>query len=152
MPTIVVETHIRAHIERCFDLARDVETHTKTAVFTHEKIVGGRTKGFLELGDTITFEGVHFGIRQRLTAKIVTMNPPISFADEMLSGAFKSLRHEHQFEEADGVTTMRDVITWTSPYGMFGRVADLFVKPHLRKFVLRRNASLKKIAEEPTPN
>jgi ligand-binding SRPBCC domain-containing protein len=152
MPTLTVITQIAAPIQRCFDLARDVETHTKTAAFTQERIVGGRTKGLLELGDTLTFEGVHFGIRQRLTAKIVEMNPPFSFADEMLSGAFKSMRHEHRFEEAEGVTTMTDTITWTSPYGVLGRIADLFVKPHLERFVLRRNANLKKIAEESAAN
>jgi len=30
MPTIVVETRIAAPIERCFDLARDLEAHVKT--------------------------------------------------------------------------------------------------------------------------
>lgn len=97
MTTIVVETRINAPIELCFDLARDVEMHLKTAAATGERAVAGRTSGLLELGDVVTFEGVHFGIRQRLTAKIVELDRPRRFVDEMVSGAFASMRHVHEF-------------------------------------------------------
>jgi hypothetical protein len=55
MPTIVVETRIAAPVERCFDLARDVDVHLRTAASTGERAVGGKTSGLLELGDVVTF-------------------------------------------------------------------------------------------------
>jgi hypothetical protein len=76
MTTIVVETRISAPIEVCFDLARDVEAHIKTSLSTGERAVGSRTSGLLDLGDIVTFEAVHFGIRQRLTARITECCPP----------------------------------------------------------------------------
>ena len=71
MATIVVETRIRAPIELCFDLARDVGAHAESAAFSSERVVEpGRTQGLLELGDLVAFEGRHFGITQRFVARI----------------------------------------------------------------------------------
>jgi hypothetical protein len=47
----------------------------------------GRTEGLLELHDLVVFEGVHFGIRQRYTAKITEMQRPRYFVDELCKGA-----------------------------------------------------------------
>lgn len=148
MPTLRYESIIEAPVRRVFDLARDVETHLRTAAFTHERVVGAKTSGLLELGDLITFEGVHLRIRQRLTARVVEFDHPHRFVDEMVSGAFRSLRHVHEFAEENGATRMTDTIHWTSPLGVLGRIADLFVGPDLLRFLQRRNGELKRIAEE----
>ena len=152
MPVISVPTVIQAPIELVFDLARNVDVHCKTAAFTLERIVGGRTVGLLELGETVTFEGSHFLIRQRLTARIVEFEAPNRFVDEMVSGAFRSLRHVHEFVAIEGGTIMTDTIVWTSPLGLLGKLADLFVRPHLRRFLEKRNRELKGIAESFTPS
>ena len=144
MGAITVETFIRAPREICFDLARDVGAHVESASFSRERAVEpGRTSGRLELGDVVTFEGVHFGVRQRFTAKIVEMDPPKRFVDELVKSTFKSLRHVHEFEERDGGTLMRDTLTWVSPLGILGSLADkLFVERHMRSFVARKQRAL----------
>ena len=147
MPTISVTTEIEASPEHCFDLARDVEVHCRTAAFSQEKAIGGTSRGLLNLGDIVTFEGVHFGIRQRLTARIVEFERPNRFLDEMVSGAFAALRHVHEFTARGTTTVMTDTITWSSPLGVLGKLADLFIAPHLRSFLQRRNRELKRIAE-----
>jgi len=148
MTTIVVETRIAAPVELCFDLARDVEAHVKTASATGERAVGGKTSGRLELGDVVTFEAVHFGLRQRLTAKIVEFDRPRRFVDEMVEGAFASLRHVHEFVVEGACVVMRDTLTWRSPLGLLGVVADkLFVERHMREFLLKKQSELKAFAE-----
>jgi ligand-binding SRPBCC domain-containing protein len=148
VPTIVVDTRIAAPIDLCFDLARDVDVHVKTSTSTGERAVGGKTSGLLELGDVVTFEGVHFGIRQRLTARIVECDPPTRFVDEMVSGAFASLRHVHEFIEESGSVLMRDTLTWRSPFGILGVLADkLFLERHMRTFMVRKQSALKAHAE-----
>lgn len=149
MTRLVVETFIAAPIERVFDLARDVEAHNRSASFSRERCVEpGRTSGLLQLGDLVTFEGMHFGVRQRVTAKIVEVDAPRRFVDELVRSAFKRLRHEHDFEERDGGTLMRDTLEWTSPFGILGRIADtLFVRKHMEWFVTTKQRALKKIAE-----
>jgi ligand-binding SRPBCC domain-containing protein len=146
---LVVETFIRAPRERVFDLARDVEAHNRSAAFSGERCVEpGRTHGLLELGELVTFEGVHFGIRQRVTAKIVELDFPRRLVDELQQSAFTRLRHEHDFEERDGGTLMRDTLDWTSPLGPLGRLADsLVVYRHMKWFVTTKQLALKAMAE-----
>jgi ligand-binding SRPBCC domain-containing protein len=148
MSTITVETKIHAPVDLCFDLARDVAVHCATAAQTQERVVAGKTSGLLELGDQITFEAVHFGVRQRLCSKIVEYDRPHRFTDQMVSGAFKSLRHVHEFETLGDSTLMRDILEWESPLGVLGVVADkLAVERHMRNFLIERNQELKKLAE-----
>jgi ligand-binding SRPBCC domain-containing protein len=79
----------------------------------------------------------------------VEYNRPQKFIDEMTSGAFKTLKHVHEFEPIDDGTLMRDTLEWESPLGVLGEVADrLFVERHMRDFLLERNRELKRIAEQ----
>lgn len=148
MPTIVLETRIAAPLERCFDLARDLEAHVKTASFTRERLVTSTASRFLGYGDIVTFEAMHFGIRQQLTSKIVEFDPPNRFVDEMVHGAFASLRHVHEFVVDGDAVVMRDTLVWRSPLGFLGLVADkLFVERHLRTFMVTKQSRLKEYAE-----
>ena len=148
---LVVRTHIKAPPHLCFDLARDVSVHCQTAAFTGERAVApGRTSGLLELGDLVTFEAVHLGVRQRLTAKIVEFDRPLRFVDEQVTGVFNWLRHVHTFAAQGSGTLMTDVLEWQSPFGFLGTIADrLFVGRHMKKFVTRKQEELKEIAEAP---
>lgn len=89
-----------------------------------------------------------FGVRQRLTVKVVEFDRPHLFVDEMTEGSFKSFKHIHEFIETVDGTMMRDRLVWTSPFGFLGRLVDkLLIERHFRKLVGTRNAMLKKIAE-----
>jgi ligand-binding SRPBCC domain-containing protein len=143
MGEITIETRIRAPIELCFDLARDVTAHAESAAFP------GRTQGLLELGELVAFEGRHFGMTQRFVARITALDRPNSFVDEMVDGAFKWLRHVHEFESNDELTIMRDRLEWKAPFGFIGDLADvLFVSRHMRWFVATKQRALKQIAEK----
>ncbi len=151
MPAIRVETFIRAAPEVCFDLARDVEAHVASTARTKERVVGGVTRGLLDLGDEVTWEAVHFGVRQRLTSRITRLDRPRMFVDEMVRGAFASFEHLHEFSPADGGTRMVDVFTYRAPLGVIGRVADvLFLERYMRTFLTERARSLKATLERPT--
>lgn len=149
MSLIIIETLIRAPIELCFDLARDVSVHAESAAFSSERVVKpGRTEGLLELGDTVAFEGRHFGLMQRFVARITELDRPNRFVDEMVEGRFKRLSHIHDFESKEGMTMMRDTLTWEAPFGFIGHFADrLFLRRHLRQFVTTKQSNLKRIAE-----
>ncbi len=149
MPKSVLRTHINAPAEVCFDLMRDVRLHTETTVETDEKVVACVTDGKIGLGQTVTFEGTHFGMRQRLTVKVVEFERPRLFVDEMIEGRFQAFKHIHEFMERDGGTLMIDTLEWTSPLGILGRLVDkLFLERHLCDLVTTRNARLKQIAEQ----
>ncbi|WP_223702607.1 SRPBCC family protein [Sutcliffiella deserti] len=149
MPVIYYETYIEATIESCFDLARNVDIHTKTTAKTKERAIAGVTHGLLEKGDQVTWEARHFKIRQKLTAKVTRMEKPYHFVDEMVTGAFHSFTHTHEFKEVEGGTIMMDTFTYKSPLGVIGKVADkLFLHDYMKNFIVSRAHELKKIAEE----
>jgi ligand-binding SRPBCC domain-containing protein len=148
MPIIKHSTYIEAPINACFDLARNVEVHTKTTSKTKEKAVGGVTNGLLKNGDWVTWEAVHFGIKQRLTARIIEMENPYKFVDVMEKGAFHSFTHTHEFIEDGKGTIMKDTFEYRSPFGIIGFMADrLFLERYMRDFIVSRSNELKKIAE-----
>ncbi len=148
MPTIFLETYINASLETCFDLMRDIRIHTETTARTNEKAVAGVTDGRIGLGQTVTFEGTHFGMRQRLTVTVVAFDRPRLFVDEMVEGRFRSFKHIHEFFPEKNGTLMKDTLIWTSPFGILGKIVDkLLLERHLRNLVSSRNAKLKEIAE-----
>lgn len=152
MTDIVIHTWIDAPREICFDLARDVAVHAESAAFSNERLVApGKLEGRLEAGDLICFEGKHFGIGQRFCARITSVERPAVFVDEMVEGIFTSLRHIHEFEPSGSGTLMIDRLTWKTPLGFIGRIADaVFLKRHMTWFVTTKQAHLKRIAEEIT--
>jgi ligand-binding SRPBCC domain-containing protein len=149
MTIIHLTTLINAEISRCFDAARDIDVHMRSAEGTNEGAVAGRTSGLCEAGDTITWEAKHFGITQRLTVEITQLSRPVFFEDKMLYGAFKSMRHEHHFEEKEGKTLMTDVFQYEAPFGFLGQWFDqLILKNYMTRFLQTRNRIIKSVVEE----
>jgi len=148
MARIQVETRIEAPIERVFDLARSIDLHTISTTGTSEKAVAGVTTGLIGLGETVTWEARHFGVKQRLTVRITEFEHPTLFADEMLQGAFRSMRHEHRFVSDGPFTIMCDDLQFQAPLGPLGALAEaLFLTRYMRRFLIGRNQILKDVAE-----
>ena len=148
MPVIELCTDIRASAERCFDLARSVDLHVQSTARTGERAVAGVTRGLLGPGERVTWRARHFGVWQELTSEITRFDRPRHFRDSMVRGAFARFDHDHFFFERDGVTAMRDRFAFRSPLGPLGRIADaLVLTRYLRRFLVRRNAELRRVAE-----
>jgi ligand-binding SRPBCC domain-containing protein len=151
VPVIQSSLFIQAPAQLIFDLSRSIDIHMESTSHTRERAIGGRTSGLIELGETVTWQATHFGIRQRLTVIITECDPPNRFVDEMVSGAFKRFRHEHIFEPQNGGTgtLMTDVFDYTSPLGPIGRLADvMFLQSYMERFLRRRNEYIKQLAEK----
>ena len=93
----------------------------------------------------MTLEGRHFGIRQRFTTRITRLDRPHLFVDEMERGAFRSLRHIHEFHVDGSGTLMRDILEWRAPLGWL--VDPLFLRRHMDRFVRTKQENLKRIIE-----
>lgn len=151
MPTIRLETSIEASPERCFDLSLNVDAHGNSLAHTRERPVAGVTSGMMALGDTVTWEAVHFGIKQHLTSKITTYERPVRFTDEMVKGVFQEITHVHEFMPQANGALMIDIFTFRAPLGILGRIAEaLFLTRYMQKLLLTRNAFLKQAAEAHT--
>jgi ligand-binding SRPBCC domain-containing protein len=72
------------------------------------------------------------------------------FVDQMVKGAFRSMRHEHHFSRIDDQTTcMRDMLKFEAPLGVLGRLAErLVLKNYMHAFIQSRNTKLKAMLEQ----
>ncbi|MGM0714125.1 SRPBCC family protein [Brevibacillus parabrevis] len=149
MPVIRMEFTIQAPQRICFDAARSIDLHMESTARTREKAIGGVTSGLIKLGESVTWEAVHFGIKQNLTAKITEMEEPRYFVDEMVKGAFKRFRHTHEFVVlGENSTKMLDIFDYSSPFGIVGKVFDwLVLEAYMTRFLRTRNEYIKEVAE-----
>ena len=148
MTTINLITKINAPKQIVFDLARNIDVHQNSASKTNEKAITGTTNGLINLNETVTWKGKHFGFYLTHTSKITEMDLYDYFVDEMIKGNFKSFKHEHSFIEKNGKTVMIDNLMYETPFGIFGKFFDwLFLKKHMTNFLKTRNTVLKNLAE-----
>jgi ligand-binding SRPBCC domain-containing protein len=148
MPKIRIETKIKAEKHIVFDLSRSIDLHKISTEQTNEEAIGGVTSGLIGANESVTWRAKHFGIYQQLSSKITAFEKPDYFVDEMEKGIFKSFKHEHIFQEMEGVTLMIDIFDYESPLGILGRIADkLFLERYMKRLLEKRNETIKEFAE-----
>jgi ligand-binding SRPBCC domain-containing protein len=149
MTTIQLTTKINASKPIVFDVSRDIDFHQQSLSHTSEKAIAGRTSGLIELDETVTWQGKHFGFQLTHQSKIIEMHQYDSFADEMLKGCFTSFVHYHYFEEEKDATIMIDEVYYETPFGVLGKLFDvLLLKRYLRKLIEKRNEAIKQQSEK----
>ncbi len=148
MNKIEITTLVKAPIELVFDLSRSVELHKISVHQTNEQAVGGVTSGLIGLNQKVLWQATHLGFRQTLETQISKFTRPFFFTDEMVSGIFKTMIHDHFFYAMNGDTVMIDHFYFESPLGLIGEAADfIFVKRYLTKLLEQRNETIKDYAE-----
>lgn len=148
MTTIHLTTTIQAPQQIVFDVSRNIHIHQQSASKSKEVAIAGVTSGLINLNETVTLRGKHFGFYLTHKSRITAMDLYSYFVDEMEEGKFKTFKHQHFFEDKNGVTTMTDQLQYETPFGVFGKLFDyLFLKKHLTNFLLERNNVLKKVCE-----
>lgn len=89
----------------------------------------------------------------RWVTVISRREPPFCFVDEQVKGKgpFASWRHEHLFEAInDTQTRLRDIVTYTPPLGILGRIADaLFIRRQLNQMFAYRHKITRERLEHP---
>lgn len=149
MITIRLSTPIAAPRERVFDLGRSIDLHTRSLDWTGEEPVAGRMSGLIALGETVTWQARHLGVRQHLTSRISAYDRPAYFQDVMVRGAFAWMEHDHWLDATpQGGTVLRDEFRFAAPLGILGRIAEtLVLRRYMTHFLERRNAVIKRVAE-----
>ena len=148
MPRIELKTEIDADVEVVFDLSRSIDLHRISTKKTNETAIAGKTRGLIELDESVTWRAKHFGLYQKLTSRITEFDRPNYFADEMVRGAFRQFKHEHHFSQFNNQTLMTDIFNYKSPLGFLGILADkLFLQNYMTKLLIERNRIIKEFAE-----
>jgi ligand-binding SRPBCC domain-containing protein len=152
---VIETTTVHAPLARIFALSTRVELVQKTLGM---KLVGGVTSGHIVDGSRVVWRGWKFGLPTSHHTLITGYAAPHTdadgsvsawFQDSQESGRFASFQHDHYFHENhEGVTTLRDEVRFSLPFGALGRLAARWLlAPHTRKLCRMRFALLKQMAE-----
>lgn len=115
---------------------------------TKEKAIAGKTSGLINYGETVTWQAIHFGIKQKLTSKITQLDRPLYFRDEQVKGAFKYFIHDHNFEQDPSSVLMKGRFEFQSPYGFAGKLFNkIILTSYMKKLLTERNRVIKVYAE-----
>jgi ligand-binding SRPBCC domain-containing protein len=148
MTTLILTTKIKAPIETVFNVSRNIDIHLLSTAKSDEKVIDGKTSGLIELNETVTWSGRHFGLRLLHKSRITQFKFPSYFVDEMEDGHFKSFKHEHFFQSEKDYTVMIDRLEYDTPFGILGVIFDkIILKKYLTNFIIHRNNILKTVAE-----
>jgi ligand-binding SRPBCC domain-containing protein len=132
-------------MDRCFLLSTNVELVRETIGM---RPIAGRTSGFIDSEDQITWYGWKFGIPHLHESRITAYERPSFFQDTMLRGKFKRYQHDHILAAIGGLTMLNDRIRFSLPLGWVGDiVAKRVLVPYLSKMIRNRLRLLKRIAE-----
>jgi ligand-binding SRPBCC domain-containing protein len=153
MSIIKLTTRIKAPLQTCFNLSRSVDVHLQSMQAQQERVVAGVTSGLMQLNETVTWRARHFGICFMMEVQITELQFPAFFADQMVSGPFKMMRHYHYFKPDGAGTVMTDEFVFRSPLGWLGKAVNrLVLKSYLKKLLQQRNLTIKQLAETKTHN
>ena len=144
MVTIRLATQVNAPLERCFRLSLSIDL--ETAAHRH-KAVAGVTTGLIGPGETVTWQGRHFGWTFRHESIIDIWQPFSHFRDVMVAGFFKAYQHDHYFAAANDGTRVRDEVRFVAPMGKFGKLLEPLMRRRVTRLLRQRNALIKQAAE-----
>jgi ligand-binding SRPBCC domain-containing protein len=100
----------------------------------------------MRAGTQIEYEIRPFGVPQRWETEIVEYEPGRRFVDLQTRGPYRYWRHEHSFDEIDGVTVMNDRVEYQLPLGPIGRLANaLVVRRELQRIFDYREQAIDEI-------
>lgn len=136
MPVIEYRLVIKAPIDVCFDLARNVNLITAGS---------DRNEKLLEEGNTVTRVTV---TKQRLITKVIFMERPYHFVEKMVRGPFSSFIQIYQFTEEERGTMLLNHVQYKSRFGPIGTALDkIFLEQVMKSFIISRSEELKELAE-----
>lgn len=89
------------------------------------------------------------GIKTTWVTEITHIEEGKFFVDEQRVGPYKLWHHQHHLSSVDGGTLMIDIVTYSPPFGFFGKLANrLFIRKKLNEIFEFRRSALEEIFNE----
>ena len=160
--SILIQARHQDLLARCFALSTHVEIVQQTLGMS---LVGGVTRGRISAGSRVIWRGRKFLLPTEHHTLITAFEPPHPghlgdpaakfngqpvawFEDTQERGRFAAFRHLHLFRETPQGVELEDLITFSLPFGVLGRLAARFLlAPHIRKLARRRFQLIRSLAE-----
>jgi ligand-binding SRPBCC domain-containing protein len=97
----------------------------------------------IEEGTVLNYSLSVHKIPMRWKSKITHWNPDSKFSDVQLNGPYDYWVHQHEFEEKDGGTLIKDHVRYKVPVGLAGDlIANRFIRNDLEKIFTYRQKKI----------
>lgn len=148
MNKIEFNTHIKAPIERCFDLTRSIDFHKLSINPVKEESVAGCTSGLIGHNQHALMQSTLFGLRFSTELKITKFNPPFFLSYEIADSNFHSVVHDYYFYDISEETVMVNHFYYKPKWGLIGELINiLFLEKYISRIITKRNDLLREYAE-----
>lgn len=149
MNKIEFNTHIKAPVERCFDLSRSIDFHKiSLSPVLKEESVAGCTTGLIGPNQHALMQSRLWGMVFSTELKITKFNPPYFLSFEIADSNFQSAIHDYYFYDIGNETVMVNHFYYKLKLGLMGEIANLlFLEKYLVKVISQRNDLLREYAE-----
>ncbi len=155
MPTLTATTDLPADVGAALRVNLDLDVETVAFARHRLRPVAGpglASGGAIGDGERVRWAARLFGVLPvRHTSEVAVLEDGdrrARFVDTMVSGVFRAYAHEHLLvalppDDGEPVTRQVDTMTWTSPLGPLGRLADVLAVRAVMSHLLRaRNAEV----------
>lgn len=148
MYKIEFNTHIKAPIERCFDLARSVDFHKISVSEIKEESLAGIRTGLIGPNQHVLLQNWIGGLRFSTEMKLTQFARPHHFSYLMVNNIFRKVIHDYHFYDLKEETVMVDHLYFEPRFGMLGEIINfLFLRKFLIRILTQRNDMLREYAE-----
>ncbi len=148
MNKIEFNTHIKAPIQHCFDLARSIDFHKLSAGPIKEESVAGCMTGLIGYNQHALMKSELWGLQFCTEIKIVKFNPPFFLSYEITDSRFISVFHDYYFYDISEETVMINHFYYQTKWGLPGELFRfLFLEKFLSRMITKRNDLLREYAE-----
>lgn len=148
MNKIEFNTHIKAPIERCFDLARSIDFHKISVDPIKEESVAGCMTGLIGHNQHSLLQCTLYGLHFSTELKITKFNPPFFLSFEIADSNFESIIHDYYFYDISDETVMVNHFYYRPKLGIVGEVLNfLLLEKYIARQISQRNNLLLEYAE-----
>ena len=141
-----VSHQVNAPIEEVFDFFSKPENLSKITPAKMGFNVLTPSPIKMQRGALIEYTIRVFGFPLRWRTLITAYEPPKKFVDEQLKGPYSFWHHTHTFEAIDQGVEMKDIVRYSIPFGVLGRLLHfLWIKNDLKKIFNHRKKVIDKI-------
>ena len=148
MNKIEFNTHIKAPVDRCFDLARSIEFHKISVKPIQEESVAGCTKGLIGYNQHALLQSKVKGFHFSTELKLTKFTPPFFMSYDIMDSNFESIIHDYYFYDISEETVMINHFYYKPKWGILGEILNfLFLEKYLTRIIEKRNDLLRDFAE-----
>ena len=148
MNKLEFNTHIKAPIWQCFDLARSIDFHKISVGPMKEETVAGCTTGLIGHNQRSLIQSKLWGFYFSTELKLVSFNPPFTLSYEIMDSHFHSIIHDYYLYDISEETVMINHFYYKVKWGLFGELLNFFLLERIiSKTISKRNEMLREFAE-----